>query len=98
MKKHAATIAVCVITFGASLALAQVNTASLTGLVKDPTDAVLVDAKVTARNMATNIERAVQTNSSGYYFLANLPIGTYDVSVEMPGFQKAVANVTLDAA
>jgi hypothetical protein len=77
---------------------AQVNTASLTGLVKDPSEAVISDAAVKARNTSTGIERSVLTNSSGYFFLANLPVGSYEVSVEKTGFQKAMSTVTLDAA
>jgi hypothetical protein len=82
----------------AAVVLGQVNTASLTGLVRDPSDAVIADASVKARSTATGIERAVLSNSSGYFFLANLPVGSYEISVEKPGFQKAVATVTLDAA
>src|SRR5438477_6791023 len=77
---------------------AQVNTASLTGLVKDSSEAVITDAKVMARNTATGLDRTVQTDATGYYFLANLPVGVYSVSIEKPGFQKAVATVSLDAA
>ena len=91
---------ILVITLAASgaVALGQVNTASLTGLVKDPSDAVIADAAVMARSTSTGIERAVTTNSSGYFFLANLPVGSYEISVEKQGFQKAVATVALDAA
>src|SRR5258708_10631299 len=98
MSKHSVATAICAFALSAGFSLAQVNTASLTGLVKDASDAVIVDAKITARNTATNIERVVQSNSSGYYFLANLPVGAYEISVEKTGFQKSVANVTLDAA
>lgn len=97
MKRSQLSIALCA-ALAACLAIAQVNTASLTGLVKDASDAVIAQAKVTARNTGTNVERAVETNSTGYYFLANLPVGTYEISVEKPGFQKAVSTVTLDAA
>src|SRR5712691_5482746 len=79
-------------------AFTQVNTASLTGLVKDASQAVITDAKVAATNAATGIERTVLSDSTGYYFLANLPIGAYSISVEKAGFQKAVATVNLDAA
>jgi hypothetical protein len=38
--------------------LAQVNTASLTGLAKDSSEAVIPDAKVTARHTAAGVERS----------------------------------------
>ena len=82
----------------AAMMLAQVNTASLTGLVRDSSEAVIIDAKVTATNTATGVERTALTDSAGYYFLANLPVGSYTISMEKAGFQKAVATVNLDAA
>ncbi len=75
---------------------AQVNTASLTGLVTDPSGAVLADAKVTATNTAKNVETTTTTTSAGYYNFPTLPIGDYKVSVEKPGFRKTVSDVRLE--
>ena len=97
VRSRVSVLSIAIALCGAA-AWAQVNTASLTGLVKDPSDALIVDATVRARNTATGIDRVVQTNSSGYYFLANLPVGTYEISVEKAGFQKTVSTVTLDTA
>jgi hypothetical protein len=69
---------------------AQVNTASLTGLVTDPTGSVVPNALVKARNKATSMETSATTDSSGYYTFASLPVGTYTLAVEMPGFKKAI--------
>ena len=74
--KSRITSAIGVFLFSLGSAMCQVNTASLTGLIRDSSDAVVPDAKVSARNNATGIERISQTNSTGYYVLANLPIGT----------------------
>jgi hypothetical protein len=98
MHPRFAAICLSVALLLSATAVAQVNTANLTGLVTDPSGALIPDAKVTAHNAATGIERTVQTNSTGYYFLTNLPVGDYAISIEKPGFQKSVANVTLDAA
>src|SRR3984885_1129646 len=95
--KQRVTSTLCVVVLSVGSAIGQVNTASLTGLVRDSTDAVVPDAKVTARNTATGLERTSLANSSGYYVLADLPIGTYEISVEKTGFQKAVSTVSLDA-
>ncbi len=78
--------------------LAQVNTASLTGLVTDPSSAAISDAKIVIKNVATGITRATDTNSDGYYFLANLPIGAYEVTVSKSGFQTSASTLNLDAA
>jgi hypothetical protein len=60
--KHRVTSTLFTVLLSAGSLLCQVNTASLTGLVKDSTDAVVPDAKVTARNTATGIERTSLAN------------------------------------
>src|ERR1700729_2819820 len=96
--KQSVTSTLCAVVLSVACAICQVNTASLTGLVKDSTDAVVPDAKVTARNTATGIARTSMANSIGYYFLADLPVGSYEISVEKTGFQKVSSTVNLDAA
>ncbi len=68
----------------------QVQNASLTGLVSDPSGAVVAGAAVTARDTATNVTYTTKTDSSGYYLLGGLTVGTYAVTVEMTGFKKAI--------
>ena len=76
---------------------AQVNTASLTGLVTDPNGAAVAGASVKTKNKSTNVEQSVTTDSSGYYTFASLPVGTYTVTAEFQGFKKAVReNVGLE--
>lgn len=69
-----------------SLAMGQNVTGSITGLVTDPSSAVVVGAKVTVENTATEVKTVAQTNESGAYTIRFLPIGTYTVTVEMKGF------------
>src|SRR3970040_1564381 len=78
--------------------LSQVHTASLTGLVTDPTGAVVPEARVTAKNKATNIEQSIATDSSGYYVSPSLPVGRYDLRVEKEGFKTGVADLVLEVA
>src|SRR4030095_7741241 len=76
---------------------AQVNSASLTGLVTDPTGAAVTGANVTAKNRATNVDTSATTDSSGYYTFASLPVGSYTLTVEVQGFKKTVQeNVALE--
>lgn len=75
-------------------AYAQVNNASLGGLITDPSQAVVSGASVTAQNKATGVKRQVLTTSTGYYSFASLPV----VSIEHPGFEKVVKLVTLETA
>ena len=90
------TGALCAILVSAASAFCQINNASLTGLVRDPSDAVISDARVVAHNASTGFERESATNSTGYYFFASLPVGIYEIAIEKAGFQKAVSTVTLD--
>src|SRR5881409_1850606 len=66
---------------------AQSSNASVTGLVTDPSKAVIVGAKVMAINEGTNVRYAGATNSSGTYYVTGLPPGTYRVEVEKTGFK-----------
>jgi outer membrane receptor protein involved in Fe transport len=78
-------------------ASAQVNNASVTGLVTDSTGAVVPNASVTMKNKATGVETSATTDSSGYYTFASLPVGTYNVTVERQGFKRVVLeNVNLE--
>ncbi|MET0647287.1 MAG: TonB-dependent receptor [Pyrinomonadaceae bacterium] len=74
----------------APVASAQVNNASVTGLVTDTTGAVVPNASVTLRNKATNVETTATTDSSGYYTFASVPVGAYGVTVERQGFKRVV--------
>lgn len=72
-------------------ALAQ-SSSTLQGSVTDQAGAALAGAKIVARNVATGIERTTQTDSSGNYQIAALPVGRYRVEVQAQGFQTAVVN------
>ncbi|MGH9784770.1 MAG: carboxypeptidase-like regulatory domain-containing protein, partial [Terriglobia bacterium] len=71
----------------------------ITGLVTDPSGAVVAAASVTATNEATGLERAVSTSGQGYYSVPLLPAGTYRVAIEAQGFRRAVrSGITLAVA
>jgi outer membrane receptor protein involved in Fe transport len=78
---------------------AQTETGTITGTITDPTGAVVPDAKVTARNVATNAVRVVTTNTAGTYIVSNLIPADYLVIVEAGGFttQQRAVNVTVGA-
>jgi Carboxypeptidase regulatory-like domain len=65
-------------------------TADLSGVVFDPQGAVVPAAAVTARNVATNITRKTVSNENGEYAFPGLVAGTYEITVEARGFDKAV--------
>jgi Carboxypeptidase regulatory-like domain/TonB-dependent Receptor Plug Domain len=89
---------VCVVLLLVSPAIAQVNDASLTGIVADQSQAAIANATVTARNQATNFTQVVQTDASGYYSFLSLPIGSYVVTVKQNGFEPVSAEILLQTA
>lgn len=67
---------------------AQGDRGTLTGTVTDPTGAVVPNANIQVTNSETAAVYKIGTSSTGNYTLANLPVGTYVLSVEAPGFKK----------
>jgi hypothetical protein len=74
---------------GLGLAYAQTQ-GEITGLVGDPSGAMLAGAEVTVKNVETGLTRQVQTNAAGVYRFPSLYPGVYEVSVAYSGFQTAV--------
>ena len=77
-------------------ALAQVDRATLSGLVKDSGGAVLPGVTVTVTNLATNVASTQQTTETGSYLVVNLIPGRYQIEVELTGFKKSSQIVTLE--
>jgi hypothetical protein len=81
----------------ASVALAQqAATATLGGRVVDPQGAVIVGAKITAKNKATDVQRETKTNDQGLFVLTNLAPGAYELKAEAPGFKTMIRAATLE--
>jgi Carboxypeptidase regulatory-like domain len=72
-------------------ARAQVS-ASVKGIVTDPSGAPVPAATVTARNTETGAERSVTTDDAGRYQIVWLAVGQYEVAVTKQGFQKAIRS------
>ncbi len=79
----------------ASPLAAQTTFGSITGTVTDPTGAVIPGVSVIVTNEGTNVERQVTSTSSGTFNVPNLPVGSYRLRIEVPGFvayeQRAIA-------
>src|SRR5262245_48689713 len=69
---------------------AQAVSGTIHGVVRDPSDAAVAGATVTARNVNTNYMRTAVTTSEGDYRLPSLPLGTYTLTVEHPAFGQFV--------
>jgi hypothetical protein len=77
-------------------ARAQVDRATLTGTVKDPTGAVIAGASIAATHDATKAVTRVRTTADGAYLAPNLIPGTYTVQVEAQGFGAQSRAVILE--
>jgi outer membrane receptor protein involved in Fe transport len=77
----------------------QTETGQITGTVLDPTDAVVPNAQITVKSVATGAVRETASDSEGRYTVANLQPGAYTVSVKQEGFApfQEAANVTVGA-
>jgi len=74
----------------AESALAQLTTGTISGTVSDQSGAAVPAATVTIKNVGTGITRAAVTDDRGRYEAPNLPIGDYQVSVALAGFQTSI--------
>jgi hypothetical protein len=72
-----------------------INNASLSGRVTDPTGAVIRNASITARDLATDLTTSSVTDSAGRFRFPYLQIGEYDVTIHDTGFSDAKRSITL---
>jgi outer membrane receptor protein involved in Fe transport len=83
-----AVFAGAVVLFVAAVPVfAQLPTGTILGTVRDTSGALVPGAMVTALNLETGISRSTSTNETGGYRLAALPVGQYDLRVELLGFK-----------
>ena len=87
---------VLMLLVGAGVCAAQ-STATLSGVVTDPTGAVVPGAQVTVHSLATGLDRQLVTDSAGLYVAPSLIPGDYQVEVKASGFaQYTLQKVTLE--
>jgi hypothetical protein len=72
--------------------LAQTFRGGIQGTVTDATGAVVAGADVTVANPETGFSRATRTDATGNYFVSELPIGNYDVTVKGKGFRPSTTK------
>jgi hypothetical protein len=65
----------------------QAATGAITGTVTDPTGAVVAGAAVEAKNTETGLVYPAATTATGNYTIAQLPVGTYEITVKVEGFK-----------
>ena len=75
--------------------LAQTSFTSVRGTVADASGALIPNAQVTLRNIATNAEVNGTSDSSGLYQFPQLTPGTYTITVTAPGFANSSKQAQL---
>ncbi len=106
MKRHLAVV--LMLLYFSGTGRGQV-TASITGVVRDASGAVVPGAAVTIQHLETGTRRTTETDVNGNYSVPSLPVGQYEVNVEKSAFkrqvrrgitlvvgQQAVVNITLE--
>ncbi len=88
MMKARNLIVVGLVFFACGQLFAQQITGSIRGTVSDSSDAIVIGANVTARQVETGLVRTAATDRSGSYLLLELPVGHYSLEVAANGFQK----------
>ena len=93
MKRLLACAALALLSIPAE---AQVDRATVSGTVKDPTGAVLTTASIAVTHAGTNAITRVRTTGDGVYLVPNLIPGTYTITAEAQGFGSQSRAVILE--
>src|ERR1700686_193398 len=77
----------------------QTDRGTITGTIADPAGAVVAGAPIECRNVETGALYKAASSATGNYTLAQLPTGTYEMSVTVGGFKKYIRqNILLPVA
>ena len=97
------------IAFGSCFIFSQGSTATISGVVRDVTGALIPGVTVIVKHVESGLTRTVVSNENGGYNVQFLPVGPYELTTDMPGFkqevrgginlvvaQEAIINLTLE--
>src|SRR5205809_1178970 len=92
VSKQVLTAVVLLIAFEACLVFAQTATATIVGVVKDTSGALIPGVSITVKHTETGQTRTAISSDSGSYNVPLLPVGAYEISTTMPGFKQQVRS------
>src|SRR6201996_8810649 len=78
---------------GALVAQSAGNSGTVSGVVTDPTGAVVAGASVSIHNPVSEYERTVTTDKAGHFQFPNVPFNPYHLTVTMAGFSNTSRDV-----
>jgi hypothetical protein len=83
-----AAVLFLIFTATRGISFGQSDAGSISGFVKDASQAIVPNAKVVVTNEGTGAEHSVVSDTAGHYTVTNLPPGEYSLTVEVSGFKK----------
>jgi len=86
---------VALVMLAAGTLAAQTTSGNIRGYVTGPGGAPVSDAQVVVRMPSTNETRGTTTNASGFYYLAGLRPGVYELTVRRVGLQPQTRPVQM---
>src|SRR3989442_15549945 len=83
-----ATTVVLLIAFGTSLIFGQGGTATISGVVRDTSGALIPGESITIKHVDSGLTRRVTSSETGNYAAPALPVGPHEVTAIIPGFKQ----------
>src|SRR5207249_4533520 len=87
-----ATAIVALIALGTCLVFAQTSTATILGVVRDTSGALVPGVSISVKHVDSGLTRTAISNERGGYNVPLLPVGAYEITTTMPGFKKEVRS------
>src|SRR5690349_12736096 len=81
---------VLLIAAGTSGIFAQTSTATIVGVIRDTSGALIPGVTVNIKHIDSGLMRTVVSSETGNYAAPSLPVGPYEISTTMPGFKQAL--------
>src|SRR6058998_3791808 len=85
-----ATAIVVLIALPTCLVFAQTSTATILGVVRDTSGALIPGVSITVKHTESGLTRTVVSGERGAYDVRLLPVGAYEITTNMPGFKQVV--------
>src|SRR6059036_3694577 len=86
------TAIVALIALGTCLVFAQTSTATILGVVRDASGALVPGVSITVKHTESGQTRTVVSDERGTYNAPLLPVGAYEITTTMPGFKQQVRS------
>src|SRR5207244_4032480 len=86
------TAIVATIALGTCLSLAQTSTATILGVVRDTSGALVPGVSIAVKHTESGLTRTVVSGERGAYNVPLLPVGAYEITTTMPGFKQVVRS------